>query len=151
MPRTHESLIDTLTRVARSADRRLMVEAAVVLLLVRVALWTLPYATVRRLLGRIDLHRHASSDELVSRVARVVTSVARRIPLRMTCLVEALAAQAMLRRRGRDSVVRFGVRGRADRATTIESHAWLEHDGAVIVGRIDDLREYAVLNSARRV
>ena len=145
MPRTYESLIDALRRFARSGDRRLIVEAAVVLLLVRVALWTLPYATLRRLLDSIDAGDNESSRELVSRVARAVTAVAGRLPFG-TCLVQALAAQAMLRRRGCDSVVRFGVRDIAGGATTIETHAWLEHDGAVIVGRIDNLPEYGVLS-----
>ena len=145
MPQTHESLIDGVIRFARSRDRTLIVEAAGALLLVRVGLWTLRYATVRRLIDRIGLDDNTASDECVTRIARMITSVGRRLPCRITCLVEALAAQAMLRRRGRESVVRFGVRARVERAATIEAHAWLEHDGTVILGRIDELPRYAVL------
>lgn len=125
-----------------------MIEAAAALLIVRIGLWTLPFSTLTRLLDRLatPAERQKRAAE-AGRIGRIVEGVARRLPLGMTCLVEALAARAMLRRRGYDSRVRFGVRSAKSRRT-IESHAWLECDGLVVVGAIDALQEYAPMKAA---
>ena len=48
-----------------------------------------------------------------------------------SCLAQALVAEAMLERRGRETALRFGVDG-ADR--DMEAHAWLESGGETVVG-----------------
>jgi hypothetical protein len=60
-----------------------------------------------------------------------VEVAARRVP-RATCLVRALAAQALLARHGHPSQLRLGVARGADRA--FEAHAWLERDGQILIG-----------------
>lgn len=60
----------------------------------------------------------------VRRAARLVRSGG-------TCLSEALATCWILRARGCDAVIRFGVGRTAD---TPFAHAWLEHRGTIIVG-----------------
>jgi hypothetical protein len=140
--------VTDVSRFARSTDRRLIIEATVLLLLVRLGLWTLSFDTLRRWLGGIQARDTRSTNDVPKRVAWAIAAVARRLPFRITCLVETLAAHAMLRRCGLASTVRFGVKGGAGRAIPIDAHAWLECDGAVIVGQIENLREYAVLNAA---
>jgi hypothetical protein len=58
-------------------------------------------------------------------------------------LIESLAAHAMLRRRGVECALKLGVR-RAERSP-FTAHAWIEHGGAVVLGQVDDLAEYAPL------
>jgi hypothetical protein len=58
--------------------------------------------------------------------------VAGRLVPGTTCLVRALAAQALLARRGHASQLRLGVARGSGRA--FEAHAWLEQDGRVLVG-----------------
>jgi hypothetical protein len=58
-------------------------------------------------------------------------------------LIEALAAEAMLRRRGFDARFMLGVSRPTDRG--LGAHAWIELDGEVIVGSLDTLASYAVL------
>jgi hypothetical protein len=126
-----------------------MVEAASFLLLVRVGLWTLPFAALRSLLERTARAGREPRGNAAA-VGRIVGAVARRVPLPMTCLVEALAAQAMLRRRGHDSTVRFGVRSGRIGGRAIDAHAWLVCDGLVVVGEFDETRSYATLDPAAR-
>lgn len=126
----------------------MVVEAAMLLLLVRAGLSLLPFTTLRRSLRYYsDPARPASatSEALVPRVAWAVMAAARRLPIRTTCLVESLAGDAMLRRRGLSSTLRFGVRT-PDRGV-LAAHAWVEHDGTVVFGALDELPDYSVLSA----
>jgi hypothetical protein len=72
-----------------------------------------------------------------------VNRVAGCLPAANNCLVLALVADTMLQRRGQASEIRIGVRRPASRR--VQAHAWVECDGAVVVGALDDLAEYAPL------
>jgi hypothetical protein len=81
----------------------------------------------------LDLGR-LPCDPRARAVARLVARAERRLPWQTTCLVAALAARAMLRRRGIASVLRFGLRRSTD--GRLDAHAWLEAgDGVVCGGR----------------
>lgn len=135
-------------RVLSPGDRLLVLEAAIVLVLVWAGLWVLRFTILRRLLDRYAGRADASVDRArpaLDRVGWAVIAVARRLPVPMTCLVQALAADAMLRRRGFASQVRIGVRLHRNSARPLEAHAWVECDGGIVVGEVDDLADYAVL------
>jgi hypothetical protein len=130
-----------------AADRGLLVEAAAWLAGARLGLSLLPFLTLQRMLAslsqRVALPADCASAP-TARVAWAITAAARHLPLRSTCLVESLAARAMLQRRGIDCALRLGVRRAAD-PSPFAAHAWLEHHGAVVLGQVDDLSEYAPL------
>ena len=137
-------------RSLNGRDRRMVIEAAALLLLVRAGLPLLPFHTLRRSLGYYaDASRPAApgSTALVPRVAWAVTAAARRLPIRTTCLVESLAGDTMLRRRGVSCDLRFGVR--PPQRGELAAHAWVEHEGRVIFGALDELSEYSVLSPTR--
>ena len=125
-------------------------EAAATLILVRVGLWTLPFETLSRLVDRIGARQRQRSGADADRISRIVVAVGRRLTFRITCLVEAIAARAMLRRRGIESTLRFGVRSGTVGGRAIDAHAWLECDGRVLVGAVDDDCGYATLEPAAR-
>ena len=129
------------------AERLAELEAAALVAIVRVSFWLTSYAATRRLLGRVAAHRsdrHASDHAVAAvRVGAATRAAARRLP-GTTCLVEALAAEAMLRRRGVASTLHIGVRAPV-LATPLDAHAWLECDGVVVVGDSADLAHYRVL------
>jgi hypothetical protein len=62
-------------------------------------------------------------------LARIVAAAARHGPYRARCLATALTLRSILRRRGIESSLRFGVR-RGPRG--IEAHAWVEHCGVAL-------------------
>jgi len=66
----------------------------------------------------------------VDRVGWAVLSAARFVP-GATCLPQALAAEAILHRRGHPADLRLGVKRGND---GVEAHAWVESYGRVIVG-----------------
>jgi hypothetical protein len=120
-------------RALRSEQKRLLVEAFVTLLAARVALVLLPVRRIFRWLER-PLRSAATPQQLqiVERIRWAVLTVARYGPLSFVCFPQALAAHAMLRRRGVGSVMHYGVRRSADRQ--MRAHTWLEVDNRMLLG-----------------
>ncbi len=120
-----------------AAERALVVEAAALLVCVRVGLHVLKFPTLRRYLAR----RASLSPRSASEITLAFAAAARRLP-GTTCLAEALAVDAMLRRHGHAPRLKLGVRegGRLD------AHAWVECDGVVVAGTVEKLAEYVVLS-----
>src|SRR5581483_1736621 len=123
-------------------------EAAILIVLVRLSFHVTTFAATRRLLARVwppRAPRESDAAEAVSaaRVGAGVRAAARRLP-DTTCLVEALVADVMLRRRGVETVLHIGVRA-PSAAAALDAHAWLECHGTVVVGDADNLGEYRIL------
>ncbi len=106
-----------------ASERRCTCEAALLLLMVRIALALLPLPRALRLLGvtqgatgsgRIDADQAAL-------VGRAVGRAARHVPFRAVCLQQAFAALLMLRRRGLAATVHFGLLRDGGK---LKAHAW---------------------------
>jgi hypothetical protein len=119
--------------------------------------WTglrlLRFPTVRRILDHYVGSRTAGNIAQPQQIAIgpvrwAITAVAARFPS-ATCLVQALAADAILRRRGLACELRIGVRVRGNTGVPLEAHAWVECDGAVAIGAIENLSDYKVLTALR--
>ena len=136
-----------------AADRVIVMEAGALMVFIRLFLKTAPFLLIRRALrayARIARVRHPTVDDAhVARVAWGVPAAARRLPFRATCLIESLAAEAMLMRRGVPCVLRLGVRP-PDQQGALDAHAWIECRGGVVAGVVDRLQDYAVLAGAPR-
>ncbi len=131
-------------------ERRLLLRAVALVAAVRIALWTLPFRWVRLVVGA----SRAVSPELagmrVSRLAWAVQAAARRIP-GASCLTQALALQRLMARAGLSAEVHIGVAlsANGEAARGFESHAWLEHRGAIILGDNGELERYAPMVAMR--
>lgn len=132
-------------RALERQRRWLLLEAAVLLVAVRAALLIAPFGTVRRHL-KVFSGAPGGRDDVRS-VGWAVQAVARRLSSRPSCLLQALVADLMLRRRGCRSAVQFGVR-RAH-PHHLDGHAWVECEGTVVVGGLDELGDYERLTSHR--
>lgn len=130
------------------ADRTLVLEAAFLIVTILAGLRIVRYSVLCRWLNR-PASRRPRRHAPVARVAWAISAVTHRVP-GTTCLVRALAADTMLRRRGYQPEVRFGVRDPAVRRHPLEAHAWVECEGAVVVGAIEDLTDYLVLSAPGR-
>jgi len=123
--------------------RWLLVEAAVWLLLARIALLAIPFPALARRLGafvpptdeRVTLAgRDASAHDaqLAEEISWATVCAARQVPFRAVCLPQAMAARIMLRRRGVASVLHFGAARGRDKP--IDAHAWLDAAGVEVTG-----------------
>ena len=129
-------------------DILLLTEASTLVGLVNIALRFLPYRFLDRM-NRVKVTARSSGTPATvapERIGWAVQAVSRRLPGKNACLVQALAAQSMLRRRGYPSELRIGVAGR-DADGAIKAHAWVEYRGTVIIGEVADLASYSVLTS----
>jgi hypothetical protein len=123
------SIVAGFVRLTRE-ERGVLLRALFTLATARVAIWTLPFARVRRLLtprpgGRVDPRMTPGRVSwAISRAQRVIPDA--------TCLPQAVTAEAMLARGGRPSLLRIGVTKKAD--GSLLAHAWVESERRVIVG-----------------
>lgn len=113
------------------AERRLVVRALLTVLTVRLGMALGLFGALRGRLARVGPVPGGWGGVPPERIAWAVRAVARRVP-GTTCLVQALAAAALLRRHGMDADVRIGVT-RGDRGA-LEAHAWVESGGRVVLG-----------------
>ena len=118
----------------RPSERRAVLTALVSVAGARLLLWVLPYRSVRALLEstipRAPAPPAGERAQLADGIARDVARTARAVP-GATCLVQALAAEWLIRRTGASAVVRFGVAREEQR---IGAHAWVESGGRVVLG-----------------
>jgi hypothetical protein len=129
-----------------AAERRLVVEALVLMAIVRVCLGRRSILEMRRILSRwLPRSRGQSSQAGSGRIQWAVAAAARRIP-GATCLVQALTADALLKRRGMASEVRLGVRRADERPGSFEAHAWVVSDEQIVVGGVETLPDFTVLS-----
>lgn len=115
------------------SQREGLMRAWIVLGLVRVGLWFLPFGTLRQMILRhLERRAHKAPKTTVvpAEVAWSVQAAARFVPY-STCLVQALAARILLADSGIPSLVHVGVR-RSERG--LDAHAWLECRGETCLG-----------------
>jgi Transglutaminase-like superfamily len=120
-----------------TSDRILIVRALGWVLLARAGLWFVPFSRLRSVADRVTRGGRPADPR---RIAWAVEAVARRVP-RASCLTQALAADAMLRRSGRLPDLRIGVVKDRD---LFEAHAWVELENTVLIGN-HDLHRYTPL------
>ena len=106
-------------------DRALLVRAAATLVLVRAALHLVSIERLRAWTGLLRAGTRPADG-----IIWAVRTAARRVPGN-TCLCSALALQRLLSSEGHKSQVHIGV---ARDTTGFIAHAWLVHDGAVVIG-----------------
>lgn len=83
----------------------------------------------------------ADQAELVKRVAIAIHRAASRVPWRSDCLVQALAAERWLAKKGVATVLCIGAR--KDEQSQFHAHAWLKAGDTIVTG--GDIGAYAPL------
>ena len=126
----------TLTR----RRQRLVLEAGAWSLFVHVGLRVLSFASLRRALDVCSRSGELQQGDDVSHIVWSVEAVSRRMPGGRSCLIDALTAEAMLRRRGYEPILHLGARRQSD--PPVDGHAWLVCDNQIVVGAVADLRDY---------
>jgi hypothetical protein len=106
-------------------------EATFMLLLARLAVRCLPANRLIAWASRAPRRVNRFAGHQADLIARAIAAVGDKQWMRAKCLPRALAAQAMLRRRGIASKLCFGV---AREGEALAAHAWLELGQQAIVG-----------------
>jgi hypothetical protein len=112
-----------------SAQRRLISEALVELTKARAGLRLRPFRSVVKAASR-PLGK-ANDGSCPRDIVRSVESAARRLPWTPVCFDLGLAVQHMLRRRGQDSILHYGI---APKPPSLAAHVWVSLDGDILIG-----------------
>jgi hypothetical protein len=116
-------------------ERRLLVEAALLLALARLAILLVPFRHIVPWLERSpeqEPRQAGDNTETIAAVRRAVMTAARHVPWNAVCLPQAMACKAMLARRGQGSALHIGA-GVKD-GEGLMAHAWLVAGGEIVVG-----------------
>jgi hypothetical protein len=128
--------------------RQLLLNAVVVLGLVRLGLWVLPFGRLQQLLARLSQKRRASQVGHHTDIGNCIWAVnvaSRYMPAGATCLARALTTRVLLSRHGYASQLHIGV-AKGEQGQ-LEAHAWVESQGKVVIGSLSDLSRFTPLIS----
>ena len=128
----------------------LLLCVAAFLFVIQIGLRCLPRSIVSRILKKLNdncLASRALSDPSPQRIVRTIELSSRYLRGGASCLVQAIAAQFLLKIKGCQSQMWIGVARQSD--GQIGAHAWLESHGKIILGNRSDLHEYRVLQPCR--
>lgn len=126
---------------------RLTAQAFVALIKARFAFGRLEAAEIpRRNAAAAAADVPETADELLAdRIGFIVARLAKRLPWRSDCVVQAIAAQEWLARLGMASEIRIGVERPED--GPFAAHAWLVRKERIITG--GDIARYSLLLGER--
>ena len=131
-----------------SGDRLLLISTFVLLGLVRLGLWLLPFGTWRRLIASVSQATHKRQEVGKTDQGKIVWAVnvaSRYMPGGAKCLARALTAQVLMSQYGYSPELRIGVaKGEGGQ---FEAHAWVEHQGQVVIGYLADLSRFTPLTA----
>ena len=131
MQRTRTNALSRFQRLGPER-RLLLVEAAATLVAVSAALRLLPFSkTIRLGAGTVANNRAARC--VPGDVVWAIEAAARRLPWRAVCIDKGIAAQRMLRRRGMDATLHYGIGTHADEGD-LKAHVWVTLDGIAVIG-----------------
>jgi len=137
--------IQKFTRVPLP-DRILLLRAVLLVILIRLGLWAIPFNLLYRLLGGC-LKSQGSDIHSEERLVWAVRAAARRIPC-ASCLTQALALQFLMARTGQRSSVQIGIA--KDNKGNFEAHAWVEARGRILLNTPAEIARYTRLTSMDR-
>lgn len=126
-------------------DRKLLVDAGLVMLSIRLSLWFSPWRTAIARFGERQFSRRVQVTP--SRAAWAIRCVSRIVP-KATCLTQALTLQYLLTRGGYSPRLTFGV---ANGEEGFEAHAWVENDGEPLLNERAELSRYSRLLTMERL
>ncbi len=133
-----------------AADRHLLLKTFILLGLVRLGLWGLPFKKLQQYLNRISRSERTSPASPIrcSPVNKIVWAVnvsSHLMPGHVKCLARALTTQVLMSRRGYTPDLRIGVA--KDQNNSLEAHAWIELEGSVVIGLLPDLQRFVPMPS----
>lgn len=123
-------------------SRTLITTAAVLLSSTRVLLPVLGWDVTRRIVEPVAAIAPPFRQVEPHAIATAVEVVHRRAPFSPTCLMKAIVGKALLEANDHRVELKLGV---ARKQGEFHAHAWIERDGSVLIGELEDLSEYRTL------
>lgn len=130
------------------AQRYLVVYAALLLVVIKLGLGLRSFQRVQRLLARLSLYKPSWLKQFsIAQGVWAVKIASHHVPSGAKCLARALTTKTLLSQSGHESELRIGAA--RNQNGDLEAHAWVEHDGQVIIGELSDLDRFVPLSSLK--
>ena len=115
-----------------SMDKLVVIQSIYWLIIIRIMISIFPFHFVQKRVQKIvnRTNRNVNSSVSMSKLRVMIVVSSRYVP-RATCLVQALAGHILFSKYGYDTSIKIGV---LTENGEFEAHAWLEHDGSVVLG-----------------
>ncbi|MBW4612041.1 MAG: lasso peptide biosynthesis B2 protein [Desmonostoc vinosum HA7617-LM4] len=126
-----------------NSDRHLLINTFMLLGLVKLGLWLLPFQTLRQVIANFNQPNPKLDQTSLSKIIWAVNVSTRYIPSGAMCLARALTCQVLMSRRSYSPELCIGV-AKTDKGK-LEAHAWVESQGQIIVGDLTDLGRFTRL------
>ncbi|MDJ0649131.1 MAG: lasso peptide biosynthesis B2 protein [Xenococcaceae cyanobacterium MO_188.B19] len=137
----------------RPGDIFLVLRTSILLGLVRLGLWLLPFANLQKFLATLSQllspsKRSGDSENKtinfkVKKIIWAVNVSSKYMPGKVKCLARALTTELLMNLRGYEPELRIGVaKGETGK---LQAHAWVESQGKVLIGQLEDLARFQVL------
>jgi hypothetical protein len=123
-------------------EKGLYLNTAFWLLAVKAGLYLLPFERLRGWLARFDEPPKPADREEMRAIIQAIERIGQWLaPLRINCLPQALVGHRLLGRKGFNVQLKIGVLKHP--GDQLAAHAWLEHEGRVILGDLRGLDQFA--------
>lgn len=131
-----------------AGDYQLLLKTFVLLGLVRLGLWLLPFPNLRQAIAKVSQPNPKQLQVKQVSVGKIIWAVnvsSYYMPGGVKCFARALTTQVLISRQGYSPQLRIGVaKGEGGQ---FEAHAWVEIQGQVIIGNLVDLSRFTPLPS----
>jgi hypothetical protein len=127
-------------------DRYLVVITFILLASIKLGLWLLPFQTLIQKISQIKIAKTLTQLRL-SKIIWAINIATRYIPGSAKCLASALTCQALMHHYGYTPELKIGVAKTID--GKLQAHAWVEYQGKVAIGGLQDLSRYMPLPSIK--
>ena len=118
------------------SNRSLLVEALIYSAIARLVILVIPFKKYKKYMGKYNeetsFEGDSRSNEIINKVGWAVRVVCSRTPWQSKCLVQALIAQRMLRKRHICSTLYLGISKNEE--NDLSAHAWLRCGQVFITG-----------------
>lgn len=131
-----------------SRDRQILINAFILLVLVRLGLLFLPFQRLHQLLTRISHVKpksHILASPTIDNIVKAVNISTRYMPGGSKCLARAFTTQVLMSRWGYIPQLKIGVtKGEQGQ---LKAHAWVESQGRVVIGNLSNLSDFIAFPS----
>jgi len=121
-------------------EKKLFIEAYIVLGKMRMALLTLSFKSLTRSLIHSPYQKETllltpSQEKIAQEVGETIVRASRYTPWQSACLVQSLTAQKMLEKRGISGMFHLGVSKNKETPQQMKAHAWTQCGKSIITGK----------------
>jgi len=139
-------LIRKFMYLSRS-DRHFFIKTFCLLAVITLGLHLLQFHHLLKLLTKISQRsnqRQITATVSISKILWAINTATQYIP-HAKCLARALTTQVLMTRYGHSAKLRIGVV--KQQTGKLQAHAWIEHQGIVVMGNLHELSRYIPLPS----